>query len=324
MILADKIIELRKKAGLSQEELAEKINVSRQAVSKWESMQSTPDINKILSLSQIFGVSTDYLLKDDVNDAEICIADDNDTTLRKVSLSEANKFLSANTNHAFYLALGIALCIICAAPVIFVDALFPALSDLSVIPMFMLVAAGVALIVLSNKIIRPFRYLGRENIETEYGVSGMIKEKKDSFTPIHIRDTIVGIVLCIMSVTAPVIFEQIKSRSETFSEIGAALMLVIVAAGVFLIVRASATNKGYLKILEEEQYSRERKITRHEKHETHIGEVMGIYWSITTALYLGISFAFHNFDVSWIIWAIAGILCVPVIIITKIIGNRDR
>lgn len=66
MILADKIVELRKREGLSQEELAQKVGVSRQAVSKWESARSTPDINKILALSELFGVSTDYLLKDEV------------------------------------------------------------------------------------------------------------------------------------------------------------------------------------------------------------------------------------------------------------------
>ena len=64
MILADKIIKLRKKMGWSQEELAERMNVSRQAVSKWEGAQSTPDLDRILQLSSLFGVSTDYLLKD--------------------------------------------------------------------------------------------------------------------------------------------------------------------------------------------------------------------------------------------------------------------
>lgn len=64
MILADKIIELRKKNGWSQEDLAEKMEVSRQSISKWEGAQSIPDMNKILKLSEVFSVSTDYLLKD--------------------------------------------------------------------------------------------------------------------------------------------------------------------------------------------------------------------------------------------------------------------
>ena len=66
MILADKIIELRKKNGWSQEELAEMLGVSRQSVSKWEGAQSVPDMNRILKLSEVFGVSTDELLKDDL------------------------------------------------------------------------------------------------------------------------------------------------------------------------------------------------------------------------------------------------------------------
>ena len=70
MIFADKLIALRKKAGWSQEELAEKLNVTRQSVSKWEGAQSVPDIDKILQLSRLFGVTTDYLLKDDAAEPE--------------------------------------------------------------------------------------------------------------------------------------------------------------------------------------------------------------------------------------------------------------
>ena len=64
MTFSDKLIALRKKAGWSQEELAERLNVSRQSVSKWESAQSMPDIDKILQLSSLFSVTTDCLLKD--------------------------------------------------------------------------------------------------------------------------------------------------------------------------------------------------------------------------------------------------------------------
>ena len=66
MILADKIINERKKNGWSQEELAEKLVVSRQSVSKWEGAQSVPDMQRILEMSRIFGVSCDYLLKEEL------------------------------------------------------------------------------------------------------------------------------------------------------------------------------------------------------------------------------------------------------------------
>ena len=67
MNIAEKIQRLRKKNGESQEELAEKVGVSRQAVSKWETMQSSPDLEKVVTLSRHFGVSTDYLLKDEID-----------------------------------------------------------------------------------------------------------------------------------------------------------------------------------------------------------------------------------------------------------------
>lgn len=70
MIFADKLIALRKKAGWSQEELAAKLNVSRQSVSKWEGAQSIPDIERIILISRLFGVSTDYLLKDELGEPE--------------------------------------------------------------------------------------------------------------------------------------------------------------------------------------------------------------------------------------------------------------
>ena len=63
MNVADRIQNLRKTKGISQEQLAEAIGVSRQAVSKWESEQSTPDLEKIVLMSDFFDVTTDYLLK---------------------------------------------------------------------------------------------------------------------------------------------------------------------------------------------------------------------------------------------------------------------
>ena len=63
MNMADRIQYLRKSKGISREELADKVGVSRQAVSKWESEQSTPDLEKIIIMSDFFGVTTDYILK---------------------------------------------------------------------------------------------------------------------------------------------------------------------------------------------------------------------------------------------------------------------
>ena len=65
MPLADKIVELRKKQGWSQIDLADRLDVSRQSVSKWEMAQAVPELDKIIKMSELFAVTTDYLLKDD-------------------------------------------------------------------------------------------------------------------------------------------------------------------------------------------------------------------------------------------------------------------
>ena len=64
MTLGEKIQALRKQSGMSQEQLAERITISRQAISRWELNESIPDTDNIVQLSRIFGVSTDYLLKE--------------------------------------------------------------------------------------------------------------------------------------------------------------------------------------------------------------------------------------------------------------------
>ena len=65
MALSEKLYELRKKGGLSQEQLAERLGVSRQAVSKWESGKAVPESDTLISISEYFNVSLDYLMKED-------------------------------------------------------------------------------------------------------------------------------------------------------------------------------------------------------------------------------------------------------------------
>ena len=73
MALPEKLYTLRKKSGLSQEQLAEALNVSRQAISKWEGGSAMPESDKLLALSNYFGVSLDYLLKDGAPDAALIV-----------------------------------------------------------------------------------------------------------------------------------------------------------------------------------------------------------------------------------------------------------
>ncbi len=84
MKLAEKILNLRKQSGLSQEELAEKLNVSRQAVSRWEVGSAQPDASNVLQLSKLFGVTADYLLNDDYeSDYDVPVVKNTETKANK-------------------------------------------------------------------------------------------------------------------------------------------------------------------------------------------------------------------------------------------------
>lgn len=126
MILADKITDLRKKNGWSQEELANRLGVSRQAVSKWESAGAIPDLDKIIKMSDLFSVSTDYLLKDSLeNEEEITAIPERNVSgfyveeknLRPISLEDANCYLGVVRNAASKIAFGVLLCILSAVPI---------------------------------------------------------------------------------------------------------------------------------------------------------------------------------------------------------------
>lgn len=101
MIFADKLIQLRKKNGWSQEELAEQMKVTRQSVSKWEGAQSVPDLTKMIQLSNIFGVSLDYLLKDEIQEPEPTeLSEKSQERGKWVSMEEANRFLEVKEQTA--------------------------------------------------------------------------------------------------------------------------------------------------------------------------------------------------------------------------------
>jgi len=97
MELCERLTELRKKANLSQEKLAEMLNISRQAVSKWESGASNPDINNIIQLGKLYGVSTDYIILGKTQETESTISSDrpNQTIEKQPNKSyfQVNRFI---------------------------------------------------------------------------------------------------------------------------------------------------------------------------------------------------------------------------------------
>ncbi len=311
MILADKIIELRKKNGWSQEELAEKLNVSRQSVSKWESAQSVPDMNRILRMSEIFGVSTDFLLKDEMGMPETGREPEVDVDLKAVSMEEAQDFLSYKKKAARNISLGVMLCIlspVCLIAIaVFQEAKWliiteEAAAGIGLTVLFLLVGAAVAIFVITGINGHRFEYIEKENIETSYGVDGMVRDRKEKYRQTYTISLALGIALCVLSVIPVLATSLFSGGNGEIAAIGSAILLIFVAVGVMLIVRSSITWGAYNMLLQEGDYTKENK-AENKKNEN----VSSIYWGAVTAGYLAISFITGAWGTTWIVWPIAGV-----------------
>ncbi|MBO4837817.1 MAG: helix-turn-helix transcriptional regulator [Lachnospiraceae bacterium] len=328
MILADKIIELRKKNGWSQEELADLLDVSRQSVSKWESAQSVPDMNRILKLSEVFGVSTDYLLKDDMTAPEYVSVPEADTDLRTVSMEEAQAFLAVKEKNARQVSLGVLLCILSPAMLILLGTLREggkiSLSEsgaagIGLTVLFLMVGAAVALFVLTGIRSQKYEYIEKESIETAYGVSGSVREQMTRFAPRFTACLTAGIVLCVISVVPLMLSLFLFENSDLARGISVVFILLAVACGAFLIVRVAIVQGGYQMLLEEGGYTRREKL---EQKKT--GWISGVYWMAVTAVFLVYSFVTGRWDRSWIIWAVSGIVYALLIGIVKGVMSRKK
>ena len=313
MILADKIIELRKRNGWSQEDLAEKLDVSRQSISKWEGAQSVPDMNRIIALSQIFGVSTDVLLKDELDlgwTPETGLPAD-ELPARSVTMEEAVAFLDHKNMASGRVALGVMLCIL--SPVLLVvlagaqEAGRISLTNnqavgLGLIALFVLIGTAVAIFVTTGIRGKRFEYMEEEQIDTVYGVSGMVKERRERYAPQNTKLLTVGIVLCVVAVI-PIFIALLFFDGEDFATILAVgALLILIALGVMMIVRTSIIWGGFKALLEEDDYSREEKAANKK-----IAPIASIYWMAVTAGYLAWSFITMKWHMTWIVWPIAGV-----------------
>ena len=320
MILADKIINLRKKNSWSQEELAEKLGISRQSISKYEGAQSIPDMDKILKLSKIFGVTTDYLIKDEIEDPEFLDEDYEESKMRKVSMEMASDYLALKEISAKNLALGVSLCII--SPILLVilsqayESLLLPVSEnvvvgLSLTVLFLFIIAAVGIFVREGMTLKKYEFIESEAIDTDYGVDGMARDRMEKFHDSFVKNNIIGVLLIVASVL-PLFIGMIFSAEDMVMAISTAFLLALVARGVNFLLRANIPMSALKALLEEEDFTRTSKELK-KKADPFISA----YWILMVAIYLGYSFATNNWDRSWIIWPVAGVSYVLYYLILK-------
>ncbi len=296
MIFADKLIQLRKQKGWSQEELAEKMEVTRQSVSKWESAQSVPDIERILQLSDIFDVSLDYLLKnnEDINE-QILSADDKPEAYKAIDLTEAKSFIEAKKSTAVPVAIGVFLCVI--SPICLL--ILGVLSEINPNQISENMACGAGLIVLSAFIAAAVAVFVLSGSKTSRSYNT------------------IGIVLCVLA-AIPLFTGIIISEDDDLLMIICLSATIFTAAiGVAFLVRVNIVQSAFNILLQEGDYSKDKK-----KKQPIISAVTVVYWLAATAIYLIWSFLSNSWGLTWIIWVAAGVLYPALISIVDIFIKR--
>ena len=317
MILAEKIINLRKKNGWSQEELAEKLGVTRQSISKYEGAQSIPDLDKILKLSEIFGVTTVYLIKDELEEEEYAPSQmhenesESDRSVHKVTMEMANEYLQIIDWSAGKTAFATMLCILSPIVLLMLGAMSEmpnyhisenAAAGIGICVLIVLIAIAVTIFILCGMKTKKYEFMEKEDIETVYGVSGMVKEKRDAYHSMYVTQLVIGIACCICSVI-PLFGTLAVSESDFYMVSAVCMLLALVAIGTYFIVRSATKMNAMNQLLEEEDY------TRQKKHENKkMSGPVTVYWLIATAIYLAWSFTTNDWDRTWIIWPVVGVL----------------
>lgn len=330
MKLSDKITELRKAMGWSQEQLAEHLDISRQSVSKWESGASVPELDKIVKLSEIFNVTTDYLLKEDnsISDAENVYGRDeleenrmSVPSQRKVAAKqaehevlpgEADSYMKLVSETAGKMALGAVLCIWSPICLLLLSGFAEykkllsenAAGGIGVIILLLFVAAGSGILVFYGMKLGKYEYLEKENIRISEETRRIVSAKKEDFAPAYQKSVVAGVLICICSVIPLFSVDFVKSDAEDFIYVCCiCILLAIVSGGVYCFMRFGMVQGSYDKLLEEGDYTREKK-----RINKSIGLFSWIYWCLIAAIFLGISLTMNLWYISWVIFPVGGVL----------------
>ena len=323
MNLADKLIELRKKAGLSQEELAEKMNVTRQSVSKWESAQSVPDLEKIIKLSELYNVSTDYLLKDDIknssqpsnsqqnNDNRETNNNDvkNERKAKAVSIDDANGFIEAKIKTSSLIAFATFLCIISPIGLLiccFFAAANNITSDINIVAiglpiLLIIVAIAVGIFIYAGSLTSKYSYIEKEILNVPSEILNKANEFKENYHSKYTALNIVGVCMCILSAIPIFAFTRVLETRDVgeYMILVTALLLLIIGIAVAIIIKNNIIWLTYDKLLQQGDYTADQKRTQ---------KFSSLYWSAISAIYLLVSFITTAWSYTWIIWVVAPFL----------------
>jgi len=325
MILADKIAQLRKKLGWSQEELAEKMNVSRQSVSKWESTNSIPDLNKIILLAEIFDVSTDSLLKDNVEVLDP-LSENLEAGVIKISLEKALAYVENKLEISALITKGVILCVCSVIPLFFFLAMAETnrlnltgslASAIGIVSILIMVSIAIFFFIRTNQYENDITPIENEVFELEYGVHSVISEKLQKFRSTYNLRLSVGIFLFIISFV-PLMFASIFWRGSEVTLMMLIVLILIIASGIYIISPVAAKYDAYNNLLKDSSLETEKS-----KRAKRAEKLAAFYWPLLVAIYLGWSLWTMDWGVTWIVWPVGAVLFAALFGLMELL-NKDE
>ena len=133
-----------------------------------------------------------------------------------------------------------------------------ATAGIGICVLIVLIAIAVTIFILCGMKTKKYEFMEKEDIETVYGVSGMVKEKRDAYHSPYVTQLVIGITCCICSVI-PLFGTLAVSESDFYMVSAVCMLLTLVAIGTYFIVRSAAKMNAMNQLLEEEDYTRQKK-----------------------------------------------------------------
>ncbi len=282
MNFAENLQNLRKKSNMTQDELAEKLQVSRQAVSKWESGSGYPETEKIISICEIFDCSMDELVKG------------------KITLDKKDNYDLIMSKSAKQVAIAVTLILLGVSIFLTIIGLSPDVEQYSLIGICVIllgVAFAVPLFIINGSKIEEFKkknpILNNVYTENELEVG---KTKYTKFTAIGISIILIGVMIMMLLLGLKIGGEE--------SPLPVAILMYFITIGTSIIVYASNMKEKF----DIPKYNKENTL-EYKEIKNKVGKICGIIMLITTIIFLIWGFTLNMWEINWMVYPIGGILC---------------
>lgn len=290
MSFGEKLQQLRKEKGLSQEDLAHQLNISRQAVSKWESQNGYPEIEKMILISDFFQVSLDYLMKEDYEEHE------NETISSFHLMTQQNIKDYLHFKKSF--ALGISCSVLLMIIGLFIAVLCADTSyqSIGVFGFLIMVGIGVFFIIMTTLLKESKFKIEREEIKVAFNDLQNLQEHYQHFHKYFTLAIAGGVLLIIVSLACIALLHETYSQYENI--LGAQFLLCIGIA-VFLFIYFGILKDAYQFLIHNKAYIKAK------KKEQQIENIYAFTMPLAAVLYMIMGFTQNWWHPGWVIFPLA-------------------